>query len=718
MLNSCSWWVSEDGRKDSPLLSVPEWNKLLLRNGFQGIEISTPDHLGPNPLTSMIISKATVKQEDEQQYFPSKIAILGEYNSAFTNGLSEKLASLLGEKGSIVQQSTLESLAVDPAVTYIVLDCAEHALLIDPSPKIFGAIQDLLTKGQNILWMGFQESVAPQATASKALITGMARVLRRENESARLATLDVKDIAAHVSPAEIANSLMQIAVSSLWSAEHGGSSDREYSYKKGSVSVARLQIDIKFNKWADGMLARNSAQVERCAYHDFARPLKLITQTPSLLSSLRFVDDPKPSQELGPDEIQAEAYAHGINFNDVLVALGQAPPKTTMIGEFAGIITAVGTHVKEMHKVGDRVAGLYADPYASHPRVKGLECQKLPDSLSFTDGASAVTLFLTAWYCLDFSARLQKGQSILIHAASGDVGQAAIQMAQHIGAEIFVTVGSMSEGKVVMDKYNIPESHIFSSQSTTFKQGILRLTKHKGVDVVLNSLSREMLTSSLECIAPFGTLVELGKTDSTKPRNINMAATSNGVTLAIVDIALLGKARPDIIRNGLKQIFDMFEQGILHTVYQVTTFPMDQVEHAFRLIAARKRSGKVVMIADKQTKVEAAPLKPSRLLLDGDGTYVVAGGLGDVGRAICRLLAARGAGYIVTLSRRTLEDEDLKSFKQEIEQCGSKLHVLQCDITDEISLLNVKKFCSNCLPRVKGVIQGGMVLRVRAFTSF
>jgi NADPH:quinone reductase-like Zn-dependent oxidoreductase len=623
------------------------------------------------------------------------------------------LLVLLREAGVKGQTSALESTEVDPEVTYIVLDCAERPLLVDPSQQLFDTTKNLFTNGKNTLWVSFQESDSPQVTASKGVITGMARVLRRENENARLVTFDVRDNVSTLSLAQLAKALMQVALSSFWRYNaNDGSVDREYAYQNGLVSIARLRTDNNFNKWADSVTTNNNSSIEMCAYRDFTRPLKLEAETPGLLNSLRFVDDPKPAKTLGPGEILVEARAYGVNFKDVFVALGQMPPEVVMVGEFAGVVRAVGSDIKEMYQVGDRVAGATAEPFASYPRLNGLLCHKIPDRLSFVDGASAATVFYTAWYCLEYVARLRRDQSVLIHAASGGVGQAAIQLAQHIGTEIFVTVGSLAKRKLVMDKYNIPESHIFSTRSTTFKQGILRLTKNKGVDVILNSLSGEALASSWECIASFGTFLEIGKTDIYKRRNLHMDQFDKSVTFAAVDVALLGMERPEMIHSGLRHVFNMFAEGIFHPVHPVTTFPMSQVEDAFRLIATRKHTGKLVIIADDKTQVKAVPLKPLPLQLERNGTYVVAGGLGDLGKRICKLLAAKGAGHIVTLSRRTISEETLKSFKDEIEQLGSSLHILQCDIIDKASVLEAKLFCHEKLAQVKGVIHAGMVLRV------
>lgn len=221
-----------------------------------------------------------------------------------------------------------------------------------------------------------------------------------------------------------------------------------------------------------------------------------------------------------------------------------------------------------------------------------------------------------------------------------------------------------------------------------------------------------MLISISRCVAPFGTFLEIGKTDIYKRKYLSMAQFDKSITFAAADVALITKTRPAMIHSGLKEVFSLFERGVLHPVYPVTAFPMDQIEEAFRLIAGRKHTGKLVLVADEHTQVKAITPKPSPLQLEKEGTYVVAGGLGDLGRRICGLLASRGAGHIVTLSRRTLDKDAQEELENKIMELGCQLHIIKCDITEPASVAEAKDFCLKNLPPVKGLIQGGMVLRV------
>lgn len=332
--------------------------------------------------------------------------------------------------------------------------------------------------------------------------------------------------------------------------------------------------------------------------------------------------------------------------------------------------------------------------------------------MSFAIGASIPIVFSTAYHCIVEVANLQRGQSILIHAASGGVGQAAIQLAQNIGAEIFCTVGSKAKRQLLIDQFNIPPSSIFSSRLRTFKQGILRLTKGKGVDVVLNSLSGDSLHDSFSVLASLGTFVEIGKSDIYKKNEISMIPFDRNVTFAAVDLTVLAKLKKSEMHTRLTKIISMFEQGTLQPFSPVTTESISEIEEAFRLIQSRKHTGKVVLLCDETTRVKQTVARPKRLNLDRDGTYLIAGGLGDLGRRIAKFMASHGAGHVVTLSRRKLDNEDYLIFQNEMRSLGSELHVIACDITDEASVGLAATECAANLPPVKGIVHAGMVLRV------
>jgi NADPH:quinone reductase-like Zn-dependent oxidoreductase len=220
---------------------------------------------------------------------------------------------------------------------------------------------------------------------------------------------------------------------------------------------------------------------------------------PGFLESLHFVEDKASGEPLSTGELEIQIKATGVNFRDCLTALGQIDTKL-IGGECAGVVTRVGEGCK--FKPGDRVCSCLTNTYRKFVRGSSDFVAKIPDEVSFTDGAAMPIAFLTTWHALCDLARLEEGQCVLIHAGAGGTGQAAIQIAKYLGAEIFVTVGSNDKKKLLMEVYGLAEDHILYSRNTSFAQGIMRLTNGRGVDVVLNSLSGESLLASWGCVAP------------------------------------------------------------------------------------------------------------------------------------------------------------------------------------------------------------------------
>jgi NADPH:quinone reductase-like Zn-dependent oxidoreductase/NADP-dependent 3-hydroxy acid dehydrogenase YdfG len=715
--DSCRWWAFEDKREDSPLLSTDQWNTLCLNNGFSGLEVCCPDHNGPTKRTTMMVAEAVSPAAEPEKVTP-RVRLLRGLDSLGVNGIADSIIPALKtiEGLEYIEESWDNVVSnVDHDAVYIVLDTTEQPILLDITPDRFNSVQSLLVNGINIFWISLQETESAEAEARKGLIRGASRVLRRENGLLRFITMDIQQLWKDINPENLTKSLLQISKACFWPAsETERSNEYEFGYSEEHTMIPRVQKDNKFYNWVNRVTRKNE-QLETLRYHQADRPLRLEVGTPGLLGSLHFVDDETLRNPLDDNFIEVETRAYGINFKDVFIALGQMAPGVTMVGEVAGIVTKVGKIWEHRYKVGDRVTGVDALPFASHARLNGNLAHKIPDSISFEIAASVPTVYLTAWYALVHVSRLAKGQTVLIHAASGGVGQAAIQLAQYLGATIFATVGSEAKANLLVEEYGLPEDHIFSTRSRNFKEGVLRKTGGRGVDVVLNSLSGEMLSDSWEVVAQLGYFIEIGKTDIYKRSSLSMKPFDRGVTFVGVDLIKLFDNHSPMLHDFCGKIFNLFEQGGFRALSPVNVLPIEKIEDAFRLIASRKHTGKVVLRCDEDAIVKARPPKPQRLGFTEKGTYVIAGGLGDLGKRIAKWLSAHGAGHIVTLSRRTLDECIREEFESEINANGATLHMVKCDILDEASVLKAAEYCSN-LPSVRGVIHGGMVLKDHPMT--
>ena len=276
-----------------------------------------------------------------------------------------------------------------------------------------------------------------------------------------------------------------------------------------------------------------------------------------------------------------------------MIGLAQVPYQD-LGSECSGVVKAVGKSVTHLDP-GDRVCGLSSGTFGSRTRTTSLLVSKIPEELSFSTAATIPVIFCTALYSLQTIGRLDKGESILIHAAAGGVGQAAIMLSQFLGAEVFVTLSSAEKKDFVKKVYGIPESHIFSSRDTTFESGILRATNNKGVDVILNSIAGEGLKASWRCIAPLGRFVEIGKADLVQNSYLDMKRFLGSVTFAGVDLTVVAKHKPEIFNKLLTEVLELYQSSAIRAVSPITCFGMSEIQNAMRLMQGGKHMGKIII---------------------------------------------------------------------------------------------------------------------------
>jgi NADPH:quinone reductase-like Zn-dependent oxidoreductase len=192
-------------------------------------------------------------------------------------------------------------------------------------------------------------------------------------------------------------------------------------------------------------------------------------------------------------------------------------------------------------------------------------------------------------------ARLKAGESVLIHAAAGGVGQAAIQIAQMVGAEVFVTVGTKEKKQHLVTTYGIANDHVFASRDLTFASGVMRVTGGRGVDVVLNSLAGDALKATWRCIALFGRFIEIGKKDIEANGRLDMAPFVKNVTFASVDISVILRQNRKLAAELFSEVMKLIRAGSIKEASPVTIYPFSQIEDSFRLMQAGKHMGKIVL---------------------------------------------------------------------------------------------------------------------------
>ncbi|KAG8169993.1 hypothetical protein KVR01_000738 [Diaporthe batatas] len=602
---------------------------------------------------------------------------------------SKTLCNILAEHGqSVTRQSWTDAVTGNSIAGKSVLSLLEleEPFLQSQSPSDFARVKDLVLQTERLLW------VTCSNQPSFHLVDGLARCIRNEITGTNFRILHLSEATGKENGPALA---AYIATRDT--------EDKEFREVQGVLQAARVFPDLEGHKRVAGLLQASERMV---SLHEQHVPLKLSIGRPGLLDTLCFITDEDMTGPLAENEVEVQVKAAGLNFKDVMAAMGMIP-LLVLGSEASGIVLRTGDKVNRFVK-GDRVAVLC--PEGAHKTVLRVDERmaiKVPDTFSFEEAASILVVFITAYHALMNVAKLEKGQSILIHAAAGGVGQAAIQLALYLGLDIYVTAGSEEKRKFLAERYNIPSSHIFSSRDTSFSKGIARVTEGKGVDCVLNSLSGELLFASWNCVAPFGTFIELGLRDITDNTRLSMSQFRKNCCFTFFDIK-------DIPKNTLATILDrvvgLIRQGHISTVNPLTTYSFGQVKEAYRTMQQGKHYGKLILSLSGDVQVPLRLTVEQSLKLNPEATYLLIGGLGGLGRSLAQLFVTSGARNIAFISRSADTSPQAKELIAKLAGQGVNIRVFRGDIADRDSLLAALEQCSQELPRIRGVVHLAAVL--------
>lgn len=300
------------------------------------------------------------------------------------------------------------------------------------------------------------------------------------------------------------------------------------------------------------------------------------------------------------------------------------------------------------------------------------------------DTASMPVAYSTAIISIIEIGRLRRGETVLIHNASGAVGQACIMIVQQVGARIFATAGSANKREFIAQTFGIPTTQIFSSRTSDFKDGILQATDNRGVDVVVNSLSGHLLQQTWDLIAENGRFIEIGKKDLLENNYLPMRYFDRNVTFSAVDLRKVATARPEAVKEWLSSIVRMVEGQKIMPIRPVTSVPISQVKTGLRKLQSGQNIGKIVVTVGPDETVMVERLSPlrarSRSLLHSDATYLITGGTGWLGRALASWMIKKGARNLVLLGRSSTPSAKVIELLKRYEGTDVCVRAIACDV--------------------------------------
>ncbi|KAI0142269.1 hypothetical protein GGR57DRAFT_508814 [Xylariaceae sp. FL1272] len=706
------WWLSkEEWRQDSPLITEERWNGILRRNGFSGNELEIRDC---DRLSTLLVSRAISEESRAPTNGPrssldnSRLFIVVREDSLLQNQIAE--AILARWEGSIVYLNDASlSVQTESDVTIALLEVGHgSSLFAEIAEKDFYELKALLQQAYRMLWV---TSTSPDEETHDPyfqIATGLLRTLQCELPHKHMNTLSVEaDVDGELAPGDMAEFVFQV-LQNLH--EDIKTPEREFAVRDKMLHTLRVREQPRIR---DEMWSLVTEHLNEEPWRS-GRAVTLDHGKPDMFNSMQFIEDTTlDSEELGAEEVEIETKAWAVNFRDALAALGTLEGEELGF-ECVGEVRRIGSNC-EGFQAGDRVIMVSPGCFRTFVRGPAAVTFKVPSGWSYEEAVSAINPAATATHCLINLARLQKGEKILIHSAAGSTGQMAIRLAKSIGAEIFATVGFDSKKQFLTETFGIPGDHIFYSRNTSFAQAVKRMTGGAGVDVVVNSLSGQALRATWDCIAPFGRFIELGKSDINSNSSLPMAAFRGNVSFLAFDLRHLTLTRPKTAGDLYRKVIHLLESKQLYFPTPRHVFPISQLGKALRLVQAGKHSGRVIATASDGDLVPKLLRSFTSWGFEPNASYLIAGGLGGIGRSISKWMIRKGAKNLILLSRSGVSSRAMFDHVAEMEKQGVNVFAPRVDIGSTASLCEVLEECKIRMPPIRGCVNSANSLNDTLF---
>lgn len=684
-LNAKWWRRDEEGKIRSPRMKAESWLALLEKSAFTDCGIIVePEAEGLAEGSYLLYARKSAAARDET----SAKTLSGSWLVLHDEGGQDLTLSVTGKllkMGCQVQTETLSAqshseaehsifiygglLAPEKAAD-ILADLNKRLLQASPSSSIW-----IVTRGREL---GKDNYNAEIRDPVQAALGAYLRVLHSEKPKLNVR---LRELAYHLEMEEAADYLLEEIV-------QDSPEDEIWLSRKGryflSLSKARAHAG------------------------QTAEKVRLDIPQPGRLDNLTWVGDETPAAP-GDDEVEARVMATGLNFRDIMLAMGLLPEDALENGfagpnlglEFSGVVTAAGKNVTNFAP-GDRVAGFASACFASHVQMPEISLTHIPDKLDYASAAAIPTIFITAWYALKHLAQLRKGEKLLVHGGAGGVGLAAIQIGRLLGAEVFATAGT-EEKRDYLRLLGV--DRVFDSRSLDFADEIYIATDGQGVDVVLNSLAGEAMRRSVALLKPFGRFLELGKRDYVENTSIGLRPFKENISYFSIDVDQLLTARPDLANALFEEVMEHLRAGNL-TPPPWRVFDSDHVEEAFRTMQQARHMGKVVV--DMQ-KLPDLSVSPGKVKADYSGTWLISGGLAGFGLETARHLARNGASPLVLASRRGENIAEADSIREEFAALGADLILKSCDFSRKDEVDKLLLWIEENLPPLTGLVHAAAI---------
>ncbi|KAI3317926.1 polyketide synthase [Xylariaceae sp. AK1471] len=596
----------------------------------------------------------------------------------------------------------------------------ESAYLATMGQPELDALRHITNGVSTLLWvtgagmLGGDDKTNPDLTLS----AGLSRALMLEQPALRFAVIDIGSEPLH--RPNVHQTTCRNIISTLFPV-NDECDDHEYIQLHGIVHVSRFKPDRHVNTLFEHRLRSGYPTNESTLSH--AKPARLSIGKVGVTDTIHFQQLCELTTTPSAGFVDIEVQVVSLNAKDVYALNGRIETRmgaTAM--EFGGVVISTGPDVPETHlKPGDRVVAILPNHFTTTVRAPVWAVHRVRSDEDLCLVSGMLVAYCTALYALNDRAHLRQGESVLIHSGAGALGIAAITVAQRAGAVVYATVGSRAKKDWIVNHLGLPDSHVFDSHdAASFVTGVRDATGGRGVDVILNSLTGDLMHSSWDCIAPFGRFIEVGKRELIDAGKLDMSVFLRSVTFTAFDLSEMfysdDQFYRDLLHSKVEEVLCLLRSKEIEPL-PTKKFDVSETANAYRYFSKKDRIGKIVISFENPDSIVPVSPAPYLTLLSPHKVYLLVGCLGGLGRSLSRWLLSRGAKNFVFLGRSGCDKPVAKDLVSCLRESGATVNVVRGDVCDSADVIRAVRSCANTGMPLGGIVQASMGLSESLFST-
>ncbi|KAI4282897.1 MAG: hypothetical protein L6R38_002591 [Xanthoria sp. 2 TBL-2021] len=707
------YWQSDD-RTEGPFMNLQTWQGRLLENGFSGLDLVLDDYHAPHESTSVLVSTRVETNEASQsaEQEIGTIYLLHEAHS--TPSLLKQISAEFERRGA-----TCKALPTDAAVEVVPTNARVIAFLtsqndlLDSDERRLKCFQHL-AQSKSMIWLtpgGIVKGQNPRG----AFMTGLLRVIATENPSGRFLSINIESENYEHGNNDLVRSV--VSKEFLLQTEPSPSIESEFAWQNDCMWVSRVVPDAGLGEYAE-TFKTPTRQGFKMLPIEKSGPVRADFEATGILNSLYFRPYTEMSQPLPDQYIDVKVAAVGLNWRDVAMATSRnILASSNLSSEYAGVVTKVGPNVAGL-SVGDRVYGLGKGNFGSYEGVPAALTQKLRPTDDIVEAATMPLVFMSAIYALGYLVRLKKGDKVLIQSASGGLGLAAIQIARNHGAEVFATVGTSDKVSFLTDSLGIPIDRIFPSRDPEKLSQVASTIGKGGFDVILSTVAEgDSLYQSLKALAPMGHLVDVGRVDVLKSKQLGLELFQKNASFSSFDLIAVVDNDAELGCQLMKTVNELHRAGRITPIRPFSVYDVSELDQALLNFSQGTHIGKLVVNFQNPSSSIKLLQQPQSAIFDPEARYVITGGFGGLGRSIIMWMVDRGAHNFVLLSRRGATTTAAQMFLNELKTRGIHVEAMVCDVSKQGDVVQSFQKISATDRPIKGVVNAALSLSDLSFNK-